>query len=108
MGHGTLQPEGIYIKKIYRSLQDGRILTFPEMLLSDLRDLLTVRQFAAASLTWVDNSPDEITALTAEMLDILDGTGPRTPQGAHGVITRIAASCPRRSLRRKTSSTWRR
>ena len=72
MGHGTLQPDGIYIKKMYRSVEDGRMLTFPEVLLSSQRDLGTVRQFTDAGLTWIDNSPDEIKALTAEMLDRLD------------------------------------
>lgn len=80
MGHGFIVPDSLYIPKLYQSRKGGRCLTFPEILLSELRDLWTTEQFEEADLTWVDNTRQEISALTSEMLDRLDGVASYTEE----------------------------
>ena len=73
-------PHSLSTKKLYRSREDGRLLTFPEILRSDLRDLLTTGQFDQAGLTWVENTPEDISALASEMMDRLDGVAAYTEE----------------------------
>ena len=80
MGHGFIVPDSLYIPKLYQSRKGGRCLIFPEILLSELRDLWTTEQFEETDLTWVDNTRQEISALTSEMLDRLDGVASYTEE----------------------------
>ncbi len=74
MGSGFWQPYDLFTKKLIRSKSDGRLLTFPEVMLGDLRDVLTPAEFDAAGVEWVHNTPTEIASLVREMLDRMDGT----------------------------------
>lgn len=69
MGFGWFLSGDIYIKKLYWSVSEARHLTFPEIQTTDLRDFWTTEVFEAANLSWVDNSPEEIRELVAEMLE---------------------------------------
>jgi putative glycosyltransferase (TIGR04372 family) len=73
MGHGWFLTEDLYIKKLYWSEREDRYLTFPEILSTDLRDLVTTELFEQQGLKWVDNSPEEIRELVAEMIEQVSG-----------------------------------
>lgn len=73
MGHGLLLASDIYIPKLYRSLRSGELLTFTEILGSNKRDLTSEAAFKSEGLEWVDNTSEEILAVTEEMMDRLDG-----------------------------------
>jgi len=74
MGHGAYTGRDLFIPKLYVRLRDGKALTFAEVLRSPLRRLYGPGEFAAAGLTLVDNTPEEIHDLVTEMMDRLDGT----------------------------------
>lgn len=68
MGHGSLGPPDVYIPKLYRSLQDGRLLSFREALSTPLRDL-SPSDFEKHGVAWVDNTPTDIRLVVEEMMD---------------------------------------
>ncbi len=80
MGHGTYSSKDLFIPKLYWDLKDGRYLTFSEVLRSPLRALWETRDYEAAGITLVDNSPEEIRDLAVEMMDRLNGTVQYTPE----------------------------
>ena len=63
-----------YIPKLNRRREDGRLLSFEEMLAPGLFHCHDGRRWAELGLEIVDNSEQEIVDLTREMLDRLDGT----------------------------------
>jgi putative glycosyltransferase (TIGR04372 family) len=73
----------LFLPKLLRRKADGRVLTFDEWFSRPVRDasyagdILTVRGFEV-----VDNTPEELRELVAEMLDQLDGTVTYTPADA--------------------------
>jgi putative glycosyltransferase (TIGR04372 family) len=74
LGHGWFLSDDIYIKKLYWSKSEARHLTFAEIQSTDLRDFVTTEMFEDANLNWVDNTPEEIRELVAEMLEkVSDG-----------------------------------
>jgi putative glycosyltransferase (TIGR04372 family) len=60
----------LFIPKLYRSLEDGRILSFAESLKPHL---FTSHDLDPAHIAPVDNDPVEIASLAREMLDRLEG-----------------------------------
>jgi len=71
MGHGSLGLPDIYIPKLYRSLQNGRLLSFREVLSTPLRDL-SPSEFKKHDVAWVDNTPTDIRLIVEEMMDRLE------------------------------------
>jgi putative glycosyltransferase (TIGR04372 family) len=72
MGHGSFWRDDIYLPKLHQDKNSGRILSFPEILASPLRDLHTTDQVAEAGIVTLDNSPEEIVELVDEMMDRCD------------------------------------
>lgn len=79
MGHGWW-PGDLYIKKLYRSLSDDRLLSFPEILQSELRDAWVPDQWASNGIIPEENSPEEIANLTKEMMDRVEGVARYTEE----------------------------
>jgi putative glycosyltransferase (TIGR04372 family) len=71
MGHGSLGPLDVYIPKLYRSLRDGRLLPFREILSTPLRDL-SPPEFEKHGVAWVNNTPTDIRLIAEEMMDRLE------------------------------------
>jgi putative glycosyltransferase (TIGR04372 family) len=61
------------IPKLLRSARDGRLLRFAEVLGPPAHDFRYASLYADAGLEVIDNAPDEIAALVAEMLDRIEG-----------------------------------
>jgi putative glycosyltransferase (TIGR04372 family) len=73
MGHGSYFRDDIFLPKLYQDKHTSRILSFPEILASPLRDLHTTDQVAEAGIVTLDNSPEEIVELVDEVMDRCDG-----------------------------------
>jgi putative glycosyltransferase (TIGR04372 family) len=72
--------DDLFLPKLIRRIADGRVLTFDEWFSRPVRDTSYAGDFlAACGLEAVDNTPDELRELVAEMLDRLDGTAADTP-----------------------------
>jgi len=63
----------LVIHKLIRDVEKNRILTFEEALSSDIGRGFTSHFYKSKGLVTVDNSPSEITEVTIEMLDFLEG-----------------------------------
>ena len=72
MGHGSYFRDDIFLPKLYQDKHTSRILSFPEILASRLRDLHTTDQVAEAGIVTLDNSPEEIVELVDEVMDRYD------------------------------------
>ena len=70
----AFRAQDIFIHKKTRSLREGRVLTYAEILERGLSEFGRADQFAAAGLTHEENTPEEIADATHEMLTRLDGT----------------------------------
>jgi putative glycosyltransferase (TIGR04372 family) len=70
----------LFVPKLIRRRSDGRVLTFDEWFARPVRDASYAGDFLIArGLEAVDNTPDELRELVAEMLDRLDGAAADTP-----------------------------
>ena len=74
MSFGSPYLGDIYLPNTYWSEDQCRLLSFPEVQDSEIRDYIMNAEFAGANLKVVRPAPDQIVALTQEMLDRLDGT----------------------------------
>jgi putative glycosyltransferase (TIGR04372 family) len=63
----------LYVPKLYRRPQDGRLVPFERALRPDL---YYARDVHRLGIEFVDNEPGELAEATAEMLDVLDGRRP--------------------------------
>ncbi|MBI4179205.1 TIGR04372 family glycosyltransferase [bacterium] len=70
----------LFILKKYRSIRENRILTFPEIFSSGGHRWMTTASFERAEIELVENSAEEILAVTREMKARLDGTWVSTPE----------------------------
>ena len=73
MGHGWFLSDDLFIKKLYWSISEERLLTFEEIQATEMRDFWITGDFEGANLEWVDNSPEEIRELVVEMLEHVSG-----------------------------------
>ena len=80
MGHGAYSVNDIWIPKLYWSNTEDRYLTIAEVMQSPMRRYGRTEMFAAAGLSWVNNSPEEILDLALEMIEQLEGNVVRTPR----------------------------
>jgi putative glycosyltransferase (TIGR04372 family) len=90
-----LRSEDLYLPRLLRRTSDGSFLSFREMLSPPTSMYSSSEHFARAGLQWVENTPVEIEAATAEMLE-------RTANGGSGLdagddlqcrFKRIAEEC---------------
>ena len=69
----------LFVPKMLRSIEDGRMLTFDEYLARDTRLLsYSGEKLADSGFEVVDNTPDELRDVVTEMMDRLDGTASYT------------------------------
>jgi putative glycosyltransferase (TIGR04372 family) len=68
------------IPKMLRSVADGRLLSFEEVLGSRLGNLVNSTQYVEAGVEIVNNTPEEIAELALEMLDRVNGTAEYTEE----------------------------
>ena len=65
---------GVYLPNTFWSMEKNRLLTFPELMESDIRDNNTAAQFRQSRIEVVPPNPGEITELAAEILARVEGT----------------------------------
>jgi putative glycosyltransferase (TIGR04372 family) len=73
-----LRSEDLYLPRLLRRTSDGSLLSFSEMLSPPTSTYWLTEQYARAGLQWVENSPDDLTAATAEMLERTTNSGSKT------------------------------
>lgn len=73
MGHGAFSARDLWIPKLYWSIADDRYFNFDEVLLHPMRIYSRSEQYVDEGIRLIDNTPEEISDLTCEMLDRLEG-----------------------------------
>lgn len=72
-------PQDLAIPKLYKNSQSGELISFGKLLSSGHGDIRSSEGIHALGYAVVENSPEEILAVTTEMLDRLDGVLRETP-----------------------------
>lgn len=76
----TWGPNDLFIPKKLWLLEEGRLLTFREILDSGIGRFLSSEQYEQLGIEVIENEPEEITALVVEMDERLNGTWETTEE----------------------------
>ena len=102
LDNGPLSHHDLFIPKLLWSRREGRHITFREGFSSiAIRRAYRDRVFEQHGVELIDSTPDQITALTQEMLDRLDGTASYTEEDE-----RLQAGYKALWLEKTTPHTW--